>query len=109
MNKNNPPMKKTCKIAILIVFIVSGILSIKHYQKEASTKNENYIKTEAEITHVFPSGRGYRISTLLTVKYTFDGIRKTATIRRSGYKEGAYSKGGTTTIYINPNNNEDIK
>ncbi|MHC6204119.1 hypothetical protein ACYULU_13120 [Breznakiellaceae bacterium SP9] len=101
-------IKSLYKILFIVIFIIYGIIFIINYQNDLKNIKENYIKTEAEINNVFPSGRGNKMSTILTVKYTINE-NKTTTIRRSGYKEGVYNIGDKIIIYINPNNYEEIK
>jgi hypothetical protein len=70
---------------------------------------ENYIKTEAEITFVGRTGTGYRTKALLMVAYSYGGQKYKGTITRIYKKEGYYEKGKQITINLNPDNPTDIK
>lgn len=101
------------KIIIVIVFLL--ILGWQLYKKYDKIKidqiefTSNYTPVEAIVKRVSPSGVRNKRSTILYVSYDIKNDNKTATIRRSGYSEGAYKVGDTITIYINPTNPEDIK
>jgi len=53
---------------------------------------------------VFSSGSGTHLSTLLTVKYTYEGQDYTDTLRIAGYVEGQSKEGQVIQRYLDPAN-----
>jgi amino acid permease len=96
-------------IIIITCLTIAGIQSIIIYRNNQKAILENYIQVNATITDLYRSGKGIKLSTLLIVKYNYNGLENTATIRRGGYKEGNYKKGDTIIININKGNNSIIK
>jgi amino acid permease len=103
---------KSIKLKIIIVIsciIIAGIQGIIIYKNSKNDLLENYIQVNGIINNVLSSGNGIYTSTLLTVKYNYNGLEKTAAITRGGYEENYYKKGDTIIININKNDNNIIK
>jgi hypothetical protein len=61
-----------------------------------------YVEIEAAIYRVFESGRGIRRSTILNVRYTYEGQNYTDTLRLGGYVDDRYHAGDTIKGYLDP-------
>ena len=101
--------KKPYKLFFVIVLAISFIVFIINQNIDQKDILDNYDKVEAEITTVLRSGQGAKMTTLITVKYEHKNTPYSNNLRRTGYKEGLYNKGDKITIYINPNDDNDIK
>jgi len=106
-------ISKTMRLFSAILFVVLfgvGLWNLyKNDQAEQTRLRENYMKIEAEITFAGKRGTAYRTKALLFVTYSYADKNYTATITRPYRKEEYYKKGDKITIYINPNNPEEIK
>jgi amino acid permease len=96
-------------IIVIICLIAAGIQGVLIYKNKQNDLPENYIQVNRVINNVFRSGNGIYTSTLLTVKYHYNGLENTTTIRRGGYKENYYKKGDAIILHINKNDNTIIK
>ena len=67
-----------------------------------------YVEVEAVIHRTLESGHGIRRSTLLDVRYTYEGKDYSSTLRLDGYAEGRFNKGDTIKRYIDPANPEEL-
>jgi len=95
-------------ILIAIAVVISIGLTVYHYRylfEPAPDYEElGYVQVEATITNVFPSGQGTRRSTLLNVRYTYEGQDYADTLRIGGYVEGRFNKGDTIMRWLDPAN-----
>ena len=105
--KANLMMVKPVYIFLLaIVLITSVFFTFNHYKYLFMPKPDyaklGYVQVEAGITNVLPSGRGIKMSTLLLVRYEYDGREYSSTLRLNGYSEGRFKKGVTIKRWLNP-------
>ena len=104
---------KILHILVTIIFVVMlgiGLSSVyKNHIAQQKDLQENYIKTEAEITFVGRTGTGFRTKALLMVSYSYGNQNYKGRITRTYKEEGYYKKGSRITINLNPNNPEDIR
>ena len=93
-------------ILLVIALIVSTGLTLNHYKYLFTSKPNpsglGYVQVKATITNVLASGRGIKMSTLLMVRYKYEGREFSGTIRLSGYAEGRFKKGDTILRWIDP-------
>ncbi|MDR2809636.1 MAG: hypothetical protein LBB84_03645 [Tannerellaceae bacterium] len=69
----------------------------------------SYIPVSARIESVYPTGRGFRRGTIITVIYTHEGAEYIKTLTRGGgYTKGQYRRGDTLSLYITPANPEEL-
>lgn len=69
----------------------------------------SYIPVSARIESVYPTGRGFRRGTIITVIYTHKSTEYIKTLTRGGgYTKGQYQKGDSLSLYLNPANPEEI-
>jgi amino acid permease len=92
-------------ILFIVIFTITVVAVVNTNYKNAKDIKENYIQINAIIENIYRSGTGIKLSTLLIVKYNYNGVEKAITIRRNGYKENYYNKGDTIIININKENN----
>jgi hypothetical protein len=100
------------KIKIIIIIcclVIAGIQSINIYKNSQKNIDENYVKTNAEITFVGKSGTGIRTRTLIIVKYDYENKTYTGTIRRVYGNNGYYKIGDEIIINVNKNDPENIE
>ena len=97
-------------IAVLCMIAFGGwqIYSRKKNAGKEAVERSSFIPVVVEINAVFPSGTGFRRSTIITVNYSYNDTSYVKTIRKEGYVEGRYKKGDTMTLYLNRENPEDI-
>jgi hypothetical protein len=100
---------KTYKILIAAIVAISLCLTawnhrdgISRFISPAPKDMSAYTAVDATIERVLPSGRGYRRTTILGVRYEYDGSRYAATVSVSGYVEGHYGVGDIITRHIDP-------
>jgi hypothetical protein len=98
---------------VLIIFLITVTAGWQLYNRKKNSLQINretiaYLPVEVKIESVFPSGRGFRRSTLLTVSYTYKDNKFRKTIRKEGYLEGRYKQGSVLTFYLDPENPEDL-
>jgi hypothetical protein len=97
-------------LLVLSIAIVGGwqlYNRMKHVQEEAE-KTVSFVPVETTIESVFPSGKGFRRTTIITVSYLYESKKYSKTIRMGGYVEGRFQKGNKLTLYLNPSNPEEI-
>ena len=90
-----------------LCLLVSIALTILHYRDSIfppAVDRTGYVEIEAVIHRALESGRGIRRSTILDVRYTYDGKDYAGTLRLDGYTEGRFNKGDTLKSYIDPVN-----
>ena len=94
---------------IIICIIIAGIRIIVINRNNQKDLQDNYIQINGTINDIYRSGNGIYTSTLLAVKYNYNGVETIATIRRGGYKENYYRKGDMVIININKNDHNIVK
>jgi hypothetical protein len=104
--------RKYFRILLIAAFValIGGwqIHSRRKAIRQTLETTASFIPVETRIEKIFPSGRGYRRSTIITVNYMYEGRKYTKTVTRAGYAEGQYHKGDTLTLYLNPANPDEI-
>jgi len=94
---------------LFIVMLSIGAWNVyKNHTAQQKELQENYIKTEAEITFVGKTGTGYRTKALLQVTYLYNDQNFSGTIYRTYKQDGYYNKGNKIMINVNPNNPKEI-
>jgi hypothetical protein len=97
-------------LAVLLVVIISGwqIYNRKKNIQQSEIEPVSYVPVEVTIERVFPSGTGFRRSTIITVSYLYKDKKYIKTIRRGGYVEARYKKGDTLTLFLDSANPEEL-
>ena len=102
-------------ILVLVIFVVVVSLGITLWQNQkqsdpkADPAQAELVEVPARIVRVLPSGRGIKMSTLLTLRYEYAGQEFSATRRFEGYRKGLYDVGDTIRISINPNSKNEVE
>ena len=93
-------------VLLATAVIISAGLTLNHYKYLFTPKPDlaelGYVQVEATITNVLPSGRGIKMSTLLLVRYEYEGKEYSGVLRLNGYVEGRYNKNDTIICRIDP-------
>lgn len=100
------------KILILIFAIIFAWQLYNKYDKYRLEKQKiesNYLHITGVIKRASPSGIRNNRSTILQVEYELNNDKKLGTLRKSGYQEGRYRVGDSVKIYVNANDETDIK
>ena len=101
-------LKNKIQLSLFVLcLLVSIALTIFHYRDSIfppTVDRTGYVEIEAVINRAFESGRGIRRSTILDVRYTYEGKDYADTLRISGYTEGRFNKGDIIKRYIDPAN-----
>jgi len=97
-------------IAILLISLIGGwqIYNYKKNTRQETVEKSSFIPVKTTINAVFPSGTGFRRSTIITVNYTYQDSNYVKTIRKDGYVEGRFKEGDSLMLYLNPANPEEI-
>lgn len=97
-------------IAVLLILLMGGwqFYSRKKTARQETVARSSFIPVNATIKSVFPSGKGFHRSTLLTVNYTYQDSAYVQTVKMGGYVEGRFNRGDTLTLYLNPERPEEI-
>jgi hypothetical protein len=70
---------------------------------------ENFNAIEAKVTFVFNTGRDIRAKTILDIEYIYNNQELKSKIIKKWNGNDFYKKGDTIIIYVNPNNENEIK
>jgi hypothetical protein len=97
------------KILFALVFVVTALVYFVNQINNTKYVQENFTKVEAEITAVYQSGRGIRQRTIIQVRFVYNDANGSGTVYRNGYAEGQYHTGDRLTIYINPEDQNDLR
>jgi len=93
-------------ILLAAAVIISAGLTLNHYKYLFTLKPDpaelGYVQVEARITNVLPSGRGIKMSTLLLVRYEYEGKEYSGVLRLSGYAGGRYNKNDSIICRVDP-------
>ena len=106
-------IKRVLPHSLLLIFLIAFaggwmIYNRKKIVVEETSKISSFVPVETKIESVFPSGRGFRRTTIITVSYSYEGKQYRNTVRMGGYVEGIYEKGNNLTLYLNPANPDEI-
>jgi hypothetical protein len=93
--------------SIVVLVFVTIVLINQHFNKKFA--RENFDAVEAEITFVFNTGRGTRAKTKLDIEYIYNNQKVKTKITRRYNGNDYYKKGDIIIIYINQNNENDIR
>ena len=106
-------IKNKIQLALFILcLLVSIALTIFHYRDSIfppTVDRTGYVEIEAVINRALESGRGIRRSTILDVRYTYEGKNYAGTLRLTGYTEGRFNKGDIIKRYIDPANPGELR
>jgi hypothetical protein len=92
----------------IVVSIISVIIGIRQYHTKKYVM-ENFNVVEAKITFVFNTGRRTKAKTELDIEYIYNNQTIETEITRQWKGNDYYKKGDTIIIYINPNDENDIR
>ena len=103
---------KPAVIVIAVAVIISLGLTVYYYRDRFAPKPDyqalGYVQVKAKITNVLQSGRGIKLSTLLSVQYEYEGQKYSNTLRMDGYVAGQYNKGDSITRWLDPAHPETL-
>ena len=106
-------IKNKIQLALFaLCLLVSIALTIFHYRDRIfpqAVDRTGYVEIEAVIQRALESGRGIRRSTILDVRYTYEGKDYAGTLRIDGFTEGRFNKGDTLKRYIDPANPGELR
>jgi uncharacterized lipoprotein YehR (DUF1307 family) len=94
--------------SVLVVFVVLIIFLINQYNNRKYVV-ENFNAIEANITFVFNTGRMAKARTILDIEYMYNNQKVKSKITRQWNGNDYYKKGEKITIYINPDDENDIR
>jgi hypothetical protein len=101
-------MKINIKIIIITVcFIVGAIHFIIMYKNNQNNLLESYIAVDAKIKFVGRTGKANYVKSLLGVEYIYNDTEYSNNVLRTYSKK--YKTGDVIKIYVNKNNEQDIK
>jgi hypothetical protein len=95
-------------ISAITVLVILIIFCINQYNSKEYIF-ENFNTVEAKITFVFNTGRKTNAKTILDIEYIYNNQNIKSKITRNWKGKNYYKKGDIIIIYINPNDENDIR